>query len=89
VPLKRRRPLQRQVTITPRALQIFLAMQQLERSSDAWYDRHAELHKELACRPWEYPLDSAECAAHIWDALENAAEAAELRRRSETAPATS
>ena len=88
MPLKRRRPLQRQVTITPRALQIFLAMQQLERSSDEWYDRHAELHKELACWPWEYPLDG-EHAVHIWDALEKAVEAAELRQRSETAPATS
>jgi hypothetical protein len=77
------------VAITPRALQLFLAMQEFDRSSDEWYDHHAELHKELACRPWEYPLDSAECAAHIWDALEKAAEAAELRRRSETAPALS
>jgi hypothetical protein len=81
MPLKRRRPLQRQVSITPRALQLFLELQRHERSSDGWYDVHLLLHRELACKPWEYPLDSAECAAHIWSALEAAAAAAAERKQ--------
>ena len=88
MPLKRRKPKERAVTITPRALELFFAMERLERGCDEWYDLHCQLHRELQCRPWEYPLDSRN-APHIWSALENAAEAAEARQRSETAPAVS
>ena len=80
MPLKRRRPKERMVSVTPRAVQLFLELQRHQRSSDGWYDVHLLLHRELQCRPWEYPLDSAECAAHIWSALENAAEAAERKQ---------
>jgi hypothetical protein len=33
-------------------------------------------HRELQCRPWEYPLDSVN-GWHIWTALTEALEAAE------------
>jgi hypothetical protein len=88
MPLKRRRPKERMVTITPKALELFLAMERLERGTDAWYDLHELLHRELQCRPWEYPLDSRN-GTYIWDALEKAADAAEARQRSENAPAAS
>jgi hypothetical protein len=88
MPLKRRRPKDRTVAITPRALELFLELQRHSRGCDEWYDLHLLLHRELQCRPWEYPLDSRN-APHIWEALEKAAEVAELRERSETAPATS
>ena len=88
MPLKRRKPLQRQVVISERAIELYLAMARLERGTDEWYDLHLLLHRELQCRPWEYPLDGRN-APHVWEALEKAAEAAELRERSETAPATS
>jgi hypothetical protein len=88
MPLKRRKPLQRQVVISARALELFLMMERLERGCDQWYDLHALLCKEVAAKPWEYPLDSRN-APHIWSALESAAEAAEARQRSETAPAAS
>jgi hypothetical protein len=86
MPLKRRRPKERMVTVTPKALELFLAMERLERGCDEWYDRHAELHKEVGARPWEYPLDSRN-ATHIWDALEKGAAASKVCRRSETASA--
>ena len=86
MPLKRRRPKERAIVITPRAIELYLAMERLERGCDEWYDLHAELHTELACKPWEYPLDGRN-ATHVWDALEKAAD--EARQRSETAPATS
>ena len=88
MPLKRRRPKDRTVAITPRALELFLELQRHSRGCDEWYDLLLLLHRELQCRPWEYPLDSRN-APHIWEALEKAAEVAELRERSETAPATS
>jgi hypothetical protein len=78
MPLKRRKAKDRQIPITPWAVELFLAMRRLKRGSDAWCDRHAELHAELACRPWEYPLDRVN-ATHIWSALEKAAEASTAR----------
>jgi hypothetical protein len=87
MPLKRRRPKERTVVITPKAIELFLAMERLERG-DEWYDLHELLCKEVGAKPWEFPLDSRN-APHIWEALENAAEAAELREREKTAPATS
>jgi len=88
MPLKRRRPKERMVTITPKAIELFLAMERLERGCDEWYGLHEQLHRELACRPWEYPLDSRNATA-IWAALEKAAETIEARQCSETAPAIS
>jgi hypothetical protein len=88
MPLKRRKPKERAVTITPRALELFFAMERLERGCDEWYDLHASLCKEVGAKLWEFPLDGRN-APHIWSALENAAEAAEARQRSETAPAVS
>jgi len=88
MPLKRRRPKARMVTITPRAIELFNELQRQVYPTDAWFDVHALLHKEVDAKPWEYPLDSVN-ATHIWSALENAAAAAEARRRSETAPAGS
>ena len=87
MPLKRRAPKPRMVTITPRAIELYLAMERLERGCDEWYDRHSELHKELALPPWIYPLDVH--GVDILDALQEAAEVAAARRRSETAPAGS
>jgi hypothetical protein len=74
--LKRRQPKQRQVQVTPRALEIFRQMQPLERGSDAWYDLHLQLHREVGAKVWEYPLDSKN-GWHIWTALTDALEAAE------------
>jgi hypothetical protein len=88
MPLKRRRPKERMVTITARALELFNELGQHPRGCELWYDIHALLHKEVDAKPWEYPLDSMN-ATHIWEALENAAAAAELREREKTAPATS
>jgi hypothetical protein len=85
MPLKRRRPKERTVVITPRALEVFRAMQFLDRKSDEWYAAHEVLHKELGCRPWEYPLDSRN-GTYIWTALEDALEVAE-RRQLETVAA--
>ena len=87
MPLKRRKPKERAVVITPRALELFRQMELLKRGTDEWYALHEQLHREMQCRPWEYPLDGRN-APHVWEALEKAAEAAELRERSETAPAT-
>jgi hypothetical protein len=83
--LKRRQPKPRQVRVTPRALEIFRQMERYERGScDAWYDLHAQLHRELQCRPWEYPLDSAN-GWHIWTALCDALDAAEAAEAAESA----
>jgi hypothetical protein len=83
VPLKRRRPKERQVAITPRAIELFNELQRQVYPTDAWFDVHALLHKEVGARPWEYPLHSVN-ATHMWNALEAAA-AAEARQRLETA----
>jgi hypothetical protein len=85
MPLKRRRPKERMVSVTPRALELFRQMESLRRGTDEWYDLHEQLHREMQARPWEYPLDSCN-APHIWEALEKAAEAAELREREKAAP---
>jgi hypothetical protein len=88
MPLKRRKPKERMVTVTPRAVEIFRQMEPLERGCDAWYDLHLLLHRELQCKPWEYPLDSVN-GWHIWTALcdaLDALEAAEARQQAETSP---
>jgi hypothetical protein len=67
----RRTPLGRRsaVQITPRALDLFVAMGKLRCTCPspkpptqgpcagcaAWYDLHAGLHDELQCKPWEWP----------------------------------
>ena len=41
--------------ITPRAVELFRAMQKLDARSDQWRGLHKELHRELKLRPWQYP----------------------------------
>jgi hypothetical protein len=86
--LKRRTPKQRLPQISSRALELFDQMQHRRRGSARWYDLHNELHAELQCSPWQWPLDSVN-GAEIWDALEEAVEEAELHRRPEPAPVPS
>jgi hypothetical protein len=50
VPLKRRQS-QR---ITPAALEAFRAMQSAK-TGDEWWKHHSVLHRELKCKPWEWP----------------------------------
>jgi hypothetical protein len=86
MPLKRRRPKDRQIPITPRAIDLFHKLRRQKYPSDAWHEVHALLHQEVGAKPWEYPLNTQN-GWHIWSALEKAAEASEVRRRSEPAPA--
>jgi hypothetical protein len=80
--LKRRQPKTRLPQITERALQLFEQLQQIPRSTDAWYDVHGLLHKELGAKIWEWPLDTRN-GWHYWLALTEAAE----RRQGEFAAA--
>ena len=73
-PKRRRAKLQREVRITPRAIELYELMEQRPERDDEWWEWHELLCKEVGAKLWEFPLDSAECAAHIWDALTAAAE---------------
>lgn len=77
--LKRRVPKPRVPQISPRALQLFNELQTHQRSTDAWYEVHELLHKELQAKIWEWPLD-CRTGYHLWTELEAAAEAAERRQ---------
>src|SRR3954447_14558774 len=59
------------VQITPRAIDLYVAMGKLKctcpppsptrspcPSCERWYDLHDELHRELGCKPWEWPCVS-------------------------------
>jgi hypothetical protein len=85
MPIKRRRPKGRMVTVTPRALELFRELQRQKYPTDAWFDVHLLLHREMQARPWEYPLHRNVYAMPIWEALEKAAEAADAREREKTA----
>ena len=67
----RRTPLVRRpaVQVTPRAVDLYIAMGKLKctcpppalkRSTcpgcERWWDLHADLHSELAAKPWEWPV---------------------------------
>jgi hypothetical protein len=77
--LKRRQPKQRIPQISPRALQLFLELQTHERGSERWWTTHELLWKELGGKVWEWPLD-CRTGFHFWEALEEAAAAAERRQ---------
>jgi hypothetical protein len=82
-------------TLTPKAIEVYAQMRQLEWGSDEWYDLLMIVHRELRCAPWQIPCLCDEPGASPWDrlayqrdvALERAVEFAARQQRKAAAPA--
>ena len=83
----KRKPIKRNRTrlITPAALELFRQLKAVQ-TQEKWWATHAALHRELGCKPWEWPCvadpdlnsDARPEALALWAELEAANDEAPL-----------